>query len=70
MKWSKCPAGDINRCKGKVGYPSVAFEGVSGFDLQILGVLSVHFGTWNDQQIVRTDETVTLIKNEWCQNVC
>jgi hypothetical protein len=63
VKWSKCPAGDINRCKGKEGCPSVAFEVVSGFDRQILGVSSVHFGTRNDQQIVRTDETVILIKN-------
>jgi len=65
VKWSKHPAGDINRCKGKEGFPSVAFEVVSGFDCQILGVLSVHFGTRSDQQIVRTDETVALIKNEW-----
>ena len=70
VKWSMCPAGDINRCKGKEGYPSVAFEVVSGFDRQILGVSSVHFGTRNDQQIVRTDETVILIKNEWYRNVC
>ena len=70
VKWSKCPAGDINRCKGEEGFSSVAFEVVSGFDRQILGVSPVHFGTWNDQQIVLTDETVILIKNEWYQNVC
>ena len=62
VKWSKCPAADYNRCKGKEGYPSVAFEIVTGYDHQILGVPSVHIGTRNDQKIVRTDETVSLIR--------
>jgi hypothetical protein len=70
VKWRQCPTGDINRCKGKEGYPSVGFEVVSGFDCQILGVSSVNFGTRDDQQIVCTDETVTLIINEWYHNVC
>jgi len=32
VKWSKCPAGDYNHVKGKEGYPSVAFEVITGFD--------------------------------------
>jgi hypothetical protein len=35
----------------------------------VLGVSSVHFGTQNDQQIVRTDETVSLIKTGWYRNI-
>ena len=67
--WSKCPAGDYNLCKGKEGYPSVAFEVITGYDRQILGVSSMHFGTRNDQRIVRTDETLSVIKNGWYRNV-
>lgn len=52
LKWSNCPAGDRNRCVGKEGYPTLAFEVVSGFDREILGVSSVQYGTRNDQHIV------------------
>ena len=69
VKWSKCPAGDFNRAKGKEGFPSVAFEVVTGFDRQILGGSSVHFGTRNDQHIVRSDETVNLIRSGWYRDI-
>ena len=69
IKWSKCPAGDYNRCKGKEGYPSVCFEVITGYDRQVLGVSSVHFGTRNDQHIIRTDETVSLICTGWYKNI-
>ena len=68
VKWSKCPAGDYNHCKGKDGYPSIAFEVIMGYDHQVLGVSS-HFRIRNDQQIVRIDETVSLIKKGWYRNV-
>jgi hypothetical protein len=45
------------------------FEVIICFDCQILGVTSVHFGTRNDQQIVHSDETVTLIKTGQYRNV-
>jgi hypothetical protein len=70
VKWSKCPTGDISPCKGKEGYPPVAFEVVPGFECQILGVSSVHFGTQNDHPIVGTDETGAHMKIEWYPNVC
>ena len=69
VKWGNCPAEDVNRAKGKEGYPSLAFEVVTGFDRQILGVSCAHFGTRNDKQIVRTDETVRLIREDWYRNV-
>ena len=65
VKWSKCPAGDYNRCKGKEGYPSVCFEVITGYDCQVLHVSSVHFGTRNDQHIIRTDKTVDLMCTGW-----
>ena len=50
MKWSNFPAENVNQAKGKEGFPSVAFEVVTGFDRQILGVSMAHFGTRNDKQ--------------------
>jgi hypothetical protein len=58
VKWSNCPAEDVNQAKGKVGFPSLAFEVVTGFDHQVLGVSIAHFGTQNDKQIVHSDETI------------
>ena len=69
VKWSNCPAEDVNRAKGKEGFPSLAFEVVTGFDRQILGVSIAHFGTRNDKQIVRSDETIKLLRNSWYRDV-
>ena len=63
------PSGCYNRCKGMEGYPSVCFEVITGYYCQVLGVSSVHFGTRNDQHIVRTDETVNLVCTGWYKNV-
>lgn len=43
----------------------MCFEVIIGYDHQVLDVSSVHFGTQNDQHIVRTDETVSLIRTGW-----
>ncbi|KAL9182044.1 hypothetical protein ACHAXT_012387 [Thalassiosira profunda] len=69
LKWSNCPAGDMNRCVGKEGYPTLAFEVISGYDREIMGVSSVQFGTRNDKHIVRLDETVDKICNGWYNTV-
>ena len=44
-------------------------EVITGYDCQVLGVSSVHFGARNDQHIVRTDETVNLICTGWYKHV-
>ena len=44
VNWSKCPTGDYNQCKGKEVYPLVCSEVIAGYDQQVLGVSSVHFG--------------------------
>ncbi len=69
IKWSKCPAGDMNRCIGKEGYPTLAFEVVSGYDRKILGVSSVQFGTRNDQHIVKLDKNVATIRDDWYRTI-
>ena len=42
LKLSNCLAGDVNLAKGKEGYPSLAFEVITGCDRQILGVSQIH----------------------------
>ena len=69
LKWRNCPAGDVNRCTGKEGYPTVAFEVISGFDQEILGVSSIHYGSRNDKHIVKLDETVARICHGWYNGV-
>ena len=69
LKWSACPAGAYNLCKGKEDYPTLAFEVISGFDREILGVSSVQFGTRNDKHIVKLDKNVTKIRDEWYNTV-
>jgi len=69
LKWSACPAGDFNRCKGKEGYPTVAFQCITGFDREILGVSSIQFGTRNDKHIVKIDDNVDQIRNDWYSTV-
>jgi hypothetical protein len=62
LKWSNCPAGDYNRSLGKEGYPTLAFEVVTGNNRNILGISPVQYGTRNDQHIVKLDPTVIKIK--------
>jgi hypothetical protein len=69
VKWGHCPAGDVNRCTGKEGYPSLAFEVVTGFNRQILGVSQAHFGTRNDKHIVRSDPTINSVRTGWYRKV-
>ena len=69
LKWGYCPAGDVNRSKGKEGYPTVAFEVISGFDREILGVSSIQFGTHNDKHIVKLDKNVARIRDDWYNTV-
>ena len=69
VKWSNCPAEDVNRAKGKEGFPSLAFKVVTGFDRQVSGVSIAHFGTQNDTHIVRLDEIIKLLRNSWYRDV-
>jgi hypothetical protein len=69
LKWSNCPAGDYNRCLGKEGFPTLAFEVVTGHERNILGISPVQFGTRNDQHIVKLDPMVSKIKKGWYKDV-
>jgi len=65
VKWSRAPAGDFNRCKGKESYPSIAFQCISDFNRRIMGVSRAQYGTRNDKSIVRRDHNVNAIRSEW-----
>jgi len=69
VKWSRAPAGDFNRCKGKESYPTIAFQCVSDFKRRILGVSRAQYGTRNDKSIVRRDHNVHAVCTSWYSTV-
>ncbi len=69
MRWSQCPTGDLNRAKGKESYPALAFECVTDFNRQILGVYGPHFGLRNDKEIVKSNPTVVEVTMGWLSKV-
>jgi hypothetical protein len=69
VKWSKCPAGDFNKCKGKESFPSVAFECVTSHTRRVMGIAPIQYGTRNDKHIVRIDQTVKMIRFDWYKEV-
>ena len=69
IKWSACPTGDLNRAKGKEGYPTIAFQCITDFNRRILGVYGPQFGTFNDQHIVKIDHNVREICKGWMKDV-
>jgi len=61
VKWSNCPAGDVNRAKGKEGFTSFGFQCITDFNQRILSLYGPHFGSRNDMDIVKTDSNVLLM---------
>ena len=68
VKWSMCPAGDYNRCKGKEGYPTLAFEAITDHNRRIMGISSVQFGTRNNKHIVKLDAAVAIVRDGLVQD--
>ncbi|MFM8622630.1 MAG: transposase family protein [Holophagaceae bacterium] len=69
VKWSRCPAGDFNRAKGKESYPSLAFQCISNFDRRICSVFGPQFGARNDKNIVKMCTGVKSIREDWYNSV-
>ncbi len=69
VKRSSCPSGDYNRCKGKEGFPTLGFECVTDYDRKTLGVFGPQFGTQNDKHIVKLDENVAAVRDDWYSTV-
>ena len=70
VRWRSCPAGDFNRSKGKEGFPSLAFECITDYDRCINGVFGPQFGMQNDKHIVKMDDGVSTIRDEWYSTIC
>ncbi len=56
--WFQCPSGDLNRVKEKETFPSLAFECVTDFNQQIMGVYGPQLGSINNKEIVNLDHAV------------
>jgi len=69
VKRANCPAGDFNRSKGKDSYPSLAFECITDYDRRILGVFIPQFGSNNDKHIVKIDDNICLLNEDWLSQV-
>jgi hypothetical protein len=69
VKWSNCPSGDFNKCKGKESFPSVAFEVVTDNRRRVLGISPIQYGARSDKHIVRLDPTVTSIRDNFYKYV-
>jgi len=61
IKWGCCPTGDINRTKGKEGYPTIAYKCITDFNRQIIGIYGPTFGSRNYKDIVKTDPNVRKV---------
>ena len=61
IKWSQCPTGDINRAKGKEGYPTLGFQCITDYNRHILGIFCPMFGSRNDKEIVKLEPNVRKI---------
>jgi hypothetical protein len=61
IKWGCCPKGDINCAKGKEGYPTFAYQCITNFNRQIIGIYGPTFGSHNDKDIVKTDPNVKKV---------
>jgi hypothetical protein len=60
--WNMCPAGLLSNCKGKEGYPTLAFQAIVSHTRKVLGVSGPYYGTWKDKTISRHDENVAMFK--------
>ena len=56
--WDMCPVGLWSQCKGKEGYPTLAFEVVVSHTRKILACSDAYFGTWNDITISKHDPAI------------
>jgi len=66
IKGGCCPTGDINRAKGKQGYPTFAYQCITDFNRQIIGIYGPTFGSPNNEDIVKTDPNIRKVStNYW-----
>jgi hypothetical protein len=69
VKWSNCPTGEFNKCKGKESFPSVAFQCTTNNCCRVLSIAPIQYSARSDKHIVRLDPTVKMIRTSWYKDV-
>jgi len=64
IPWDKCPAGLLTNCKGKEGYPTLAFQIITSHTRKILAASKAFYGTWNDKSITTNDENMVNFRDD------
>lgn len=62
VRWVMCPKEFTQKCKGKEGYPTLAFQAIVSHDRMIWHVSTWNFGKNNDMTITRCDPIPTKIR--------
>ncbi len=69
VKLSNCPAGDFNCTKGKELYPSLTCQCISDNNRRICHAIGPQFGLRNDKHIVKMDDGMVTIRDEWYSTI-
>ena len=62
--WDKCPAGLKSACKGKGGFPTLAFQVVCSHTKKIMSVSVFFWGTVNDKTIAMADDVFRKLRDD------
>ena len=62
--WDKCPAGLKSACKGKGGFPTLAFQVVCSHTKKIMSVSVFFWGTVNDKTIAMADDVFRKLQDD------
>jgi hypothetical protein len=71
FKWAYYPTGDQNSAKVRGGFPSLAFQFhcITDYNCAILAIFGPQFGSWIDEDIVKTDENMKMIQTTFFKDV-
>lgn len=69
IELGKCPVEFTNLCKGKEGYPTLAFQCIVGPHREILYCSFCHFGSFNDVTITHNDPLPIAISRGFLKTV-
>ena len=64
LKWDMCPVSIFSLCKGKEGYPTLAYEVVCDHSRKIYSCTNHFWGTINDKTIIKFDEYILAVKEK------
>jgi hypothetical protein len=62
--WDRCPASISNKCTGKEGYPTLAWECTVDHHMKFIASTSSFYGSCNDKMICKYDKLVTDMRDK------